>query len=834
MALEALPLRVRAANLKSEERPLETLLRDLRYGLRRLTKSPGTTFLAVLSLALGIGINTAIFSFINFALLRPLPVEDPGELVRIYTTTSDFAYGAHSHPGFRDLQEGTPALGDVVAERFTELSIAAGDEQPIRVWGMLVSGNYFQALGLTPAAGRLLRPEDDVAAGSGPLAVLAHDTWQRRFGGDPGVVGETLRVNGHPFTVVGVAPRGFQGTTVGVAPEVWLPVTMQPQAIPGSQRLEDRGRRWLTVVARLAEGTSLSQARSALEARAARLAERFPETDEGLGFNVVPLAQDNLPFQFRDRAELLLGLLMGVAGLVLLIACANLANLLLARAAARRTEISVRLAVGAGRSNLIRQLLTESVVLALLAGAAGLLLALWAVRILAGIELPGNLPVDTAVPLDLRVLGFTLLVSVLAGILFGLAPALHASRTDLVQSLKREEPVRRGGRLPLRSLLVIGQVAVCVVLLVAAGLFVRSIRASLDVDPGFETDHVLVGSLDLGLAGYDEERGRSFYRQLIERLESQPGIEAASLADAIPLEVGGQQQIRMEVPGYVPPADAGEPVIDFNVAAPGYFETLGIPLRRGRDFSLQDGEEPWVTVVNETLAERFWPGEDPLGRRMMVAGSIPVEVIGVVEDHRVASLGQAPEPFLYLSALQHYQSSLALHVRTAGDPLSTLPVVRREVRDLDANLPLSDVTTLRRHVRRSLLPLRVAAWMLGGFGVLALILASVGIYGLMTYSVRRRTRELGIRMAIGAGRSDVLGLVLKRGVLLVGLGAVIGLVLAALSTRFLSGLLIGVDSDDPVTFVVVTVLFLAIGSLATFVPAVRASRTEPMTILRQE
>lgn len=812
---------------------METLLRDLKYSARRLIQSPGITILAVLSLALGIGINTAIFSYLNFALLRPLPVESPEDLVRVYTATPDFEYGAQSYGQFRDLRQDSRALEDVVAERFTEINLDSQRGDLDQVWGMLVSGNYFTTLGLEPAAGRLLAEDDDLSPGGHPVAVLAHDTWQRRFGGDPSAVGKRVRINGYPFTVIGVAPPEFRGTTLGVVPEIYVPLAMQETVIPGGNRLEDRQRRWLSVLGRLAPGTSLAQAETSLDALATRIAERYPDSDANLAFNLVPLAEDNLPFQFRDKAQVLLGLLMGVAALVLLIACANLANLLLAQAASRRTEVSVRLAVGASRGALIRQLLIESLILAVVAGGAGLFLGTAVMRVLAGIDLPTGLPLETAAPLDLRVLGFTVVVSLVAGVLFGLVPALNAARTDLVPALKREEPVSQRHLLPLRSLLVVGQVALCLVLLIAAGLFVRSLQNTLDVDPGFDSGNMLIGQLQLGLAGYDEERGRALYRQLSERLESQPGIRGVSLADALPLEAAGNQ-IRMDVPGYEPPPDQGAPVIDFNVVGADYFNTMGIPLVAGRDFRLQDGPEPWRTIVNRTLAERFWPGESALGKRMLVAGAIPVDVIGVVEDHSFSSLNQAPEPFLYLSAFQHYQSSMNLQVRTDGDPLAILPTVRRELRNLDPELPLASVTTMESHVKGSLLPLRLSAFLLGAFGVLALVLAVVGIYGVMTYAVRQRTRELGIRMAIGANRRHILGLVLRQGLLLVALGAGIGVLVALWSTRFLSSFLVDISSSDPATFVVVPLIFLAVGVLASLLPATRASRTEPMTILRRE
>lgn len=810
------------------------LLRDFSYSVRRLLASPGTTTLAVLSLALGIGINTTIFSYLDRALLRSLPVAAPDELVRVYTTTGDFLFGAHSHPGFRDLQDAGEVFSSVAAERFTEVNLRVGQGQPQQVWSLLVSGNYFETLGLRPAAGRLISPQDDVVAGNHPLAVLAYDTWQRRFGGEPEVVGTRIAVNGHQLTVVGVAPRGFTSSVTAMAPELFLPLAMQPQAMPGSDRLGDRGARWLGVIARLRPGADIEQARSAATSLARGLAEAHPETEQGLGFNLVPLAADNLPFQLRDRTSWFLGLLMSLAGLVLLIACANLANLLLARAAASRTDMSVRLAIGAGRRRLIRQMMIESLILAFAAGLFGLLLALAAVGVLSGVQVPGGLPLVTGAGLDLRVLGFTVAVSVAAAVAFGTLPALRAAHTELVPALKREEPAIGGRWLSLRSALVVFQVALSLVLLATAGVFIRSLWSTLAVDPGFDDEHLLLGTLNPGLSGYDEERGRALYRQLAERLEAQAAIESVAFADVVPLEAGGEQQIRLEIVGYDPPAGQDHPVIDFNVVSPGYFRSLGVPILAGGEFAEHQGAEPWVAVVNETLVRRYWPGEEAVGQRMLVAGAIPVEVVGVAGDLRHGSLNEPPLPFLYLSSLQHYQSSMVLHVRTAGEPLSVLPLVRRELRALDPNLPLGGVETMREHVVSSLLPMRLASAMLGAFGALALVLAVVGIYGVMSYDVRRRHRELGIRLAIGADRSDIFGLVLRHGLALVLAGVAIGLATSVLTARALAGAVMDVPAADPATLGVVAALFLGVALLAMLVPASRASRTQPMTILRRE
>jgi macrolide transport system ATP-binding/permease protein len=811
---------------------MEGFLQDVRFGWRQLLKSPTVTALTVLSLVLGIGVNATVFGYLDRVLLRPLPVKDPEKLVRIYAARSkDFLYGALSYPEYKDLARRNPSFSGVIAERFTSLSFSRGTGEPNRIWGSLVSGNYFSDLGVHAEAGRLLTVNDDVTPGGHPVAVISHAAWQRRFGGEPSAIGSRVILNGHPFEIVGVAPRGFAGTSVGLSPEVWVPMAMQMQAIPGSNRLERRDSRWLTATGRLKAGVGMDGARAGLEPLAHQIAQENPDLATGLRFHLVPLSQDNLPLQARDKVGVFLAALMGLAGLVLLIACANLTNLLLARSLSRRGELAVRLAMGVGRGRLIRQLLTESLLMAALAGAVSLLVTFWLQGALGALRLPTSMPLDAGVGLDGRTLLFTAVLSLVAGVLFGLAPALQGAETQLALVLKGTKTESSGRRAPLRSILIVSQVALCLVLLTGAGLFVRSLWSALDTKPGFDTEHVLLGSIDLHLAGYTEERGKVFYQQLLDRVRALPNVKAAGLSDTVPLEPGGEQQLQLAIDGYQAPPGEGDPSIDFSVVSPGYFDAMNVPVLQGKTFSRNDPAKPGSAIINATMAARFWPGESPLGKRLRL-GDSPLFVVGVVRDVKSNSLSEAPHSYLYLSSLQQHQQVMTLHVRTSGDPSALVPAVKQEIQALDPTLPLADIRTMEQQVRVSLLPARLAAWFFGGFGLLALVLTAVGIYGVMGYVVRLRKHELGIRVAVGAQRADILKLVLRQGMTLVAIGLALGLVAAFFLGRKLSGMLYQLSGTDPVTFIEVVLFLIVVSAVANLIPATRASRTDPMDILR--
>src|SRR5262245_14472494 len=808
------------------------LWQDLRYGARMLMKQPGFTTIAALTLALGIGANTAIFSVVNSVLLRPLAVAEPERLMRIGRQTS--------FPNYRDLAEGNEAFSAVAAHSVGQFNLGEGDAMS-RVMGELVTGNYFPTLGVPAALGRAFGTETDGAPGAHPVAVISHGLWRRRFGAEAGLVGQTIVLNGRQFTVVGVMPEGFHGTwPLGWAPEIWAPVTMQPQILPGADRFGDRGNAWLEVFGRMKPGVSPAQAQSAVSLGAKRLAEAYPKENRGLErIEVYPLSEVR-GADFIRVIPVFLGLVTVIAGLVLLIACANVANLLLARAVRRRQEVAIRLALGASRWRLIRQLLTESVLLALAGGGAGCLLAAWLTGLLRSIHPPTPVPIEISATLDVRALGFTLAVSVLSGLLFGLAPAWYASKLDLVPMLKDDR--RTGGgrtaRFSLRNLLVVSQVAVSLVLLICAGLFIRSLGRAQSLDPGFETERALTVPLNLESVGYDEARGRLFYQRLLDQVESAPGVQSASLAQHIPLTLSRNSYV-VAVEGY--DAKGSERLgVDSNTVGPRYFETMGIPIIAGREFNRQDGPgAPLVVIINEMMARRFWSGPQPaLGRRLRFTGRDNTftpyyEVVGVAKDSKYGSPGEEPKSYLYLSTLQDYGRSRVLHARTMGDPNLLRRAVRDSILALDKGL-LVEVATMRENLVIAFLPARVAAWLLGLFGLLGLSLAVVGIYGVISYSVSQRTGEIGLRMALGAESRDILRLVIGKGMSLTLIGVGLGGAVSLALTRFLSSLLVGVSATDPLTFLAVPLLLTSIALLAALIPARRATKVDPMIALRCE
>lgn len=822
---------------------MQTLFQDLRYGARMLVKQPSFTLIVVFTLALGIGANGVIFSLVNALLLRPLPVDKPQELAAVYT--SDFSsgeLGASSYPdyvAFRDRNQSFSGLVLYVPQPLS-LNVDGVNE---RTFGEIVSGNYFSVLGLRPALGRGFLPEEDRKPGAAAVTVISHKFWQTRFGGDAAIVGRNIKLNGQPFTIVGVAPEKYTGLLRGIAVDWWVPAMMMDQLTPGNQNLTERGNRGMLLMGRLKPGVSLTQAQADFRNIAAQLYKEWPQAWEnirrqGRAVSVVPESESRIMPQARMPLMIFAALLLTVVGLVLLIACANIANLLLARAAARRKEIAIRLALGAGRGRLIRQLLTESILLALLGGSAGLALAVWGADLLMAFKPPVPIPLEINLPVDWRVLGFLAGLSLLTGIIFGLVPALAASRPEVVGALK-DEGGGGAGRGRLRGALVIAQVAVSLLLLICAGLFLRSLQNASSIDPGFDADNLLTVSMDLELQGYDEARGRQFSAQLLERVRAVPGIVSASLANGLPLGLGGRSGITIE--GYNSQQDEDMEVYNSTVA-PGYFETLRIPMLQGRTFETQDhAEAPGVAIVNEAFAKRYWPGQPPLGKRIQTGAvregtnTAPyLTVVGVARDGKYNSLGEDATPFFYSNLTQQYASSPTLIVRTAGNPTDSLATVRNAVETLDKNLPLYDVKTMRQHLGVALLPARLAGGALGIFGLLALLLAAAGLYGVMSNAVAGRTREIGIRMALGANTFEVLQLILQQGMKLVLIGLVIGLAAALALTHLLKSLLFGVSTTDPLTFGAIAGLLTLVALLACWIPARRATKVDPMIALRCE
>ncbi len=797
-----------------------------------LTKNPGFALVAIVSLALGIGANTAIFSLMDKLLLRALPVAHPEQLVTVATASGDTSF---SYPLYTDYRNRNDVFAGLAAYFETPFSLSDNGTTE-RVYGNLVSGNYFDVLGVTPAVGRFFAIEEDQTPGTHPVAVLSYSLWQRRFNADPNVINHTVLLNAAPFTIIGVAPAEFTGVVRGSSPAVYVPMMMQIEAMPTwTGALSERSMTWLEIIGRLKPDLTRQQAQASLALLAEQIKQTEPlNVDSDLILNDASRGQQ---YNLNDVASPL-AWLMVMVGLVLLIACANVANLLIARATARRKEIAIRVAIGAGRARLVRQLLTESLLLAVAGGALGLLVARWLIDLLVSF-LPSNyLVVETS--LDNRVLAFTLALSVLTGIIFGLAPALQSSKPDVVGALKGEAATIGGRtrRLSLRNLLVVAQVALSLLVLVSAGLCVRSLQKLLSIDAGFEPARVLVMSLDVALNGHEEAQGRQFYSQLTERVSALPGVESASLAALVPLS-GSSMSRSVKIEGHEPPD--GKPPINFgyNVIDLNYFRTMGISLLRGRDFTPQDrAGAPKVIIINETIARTYWPDQDPLGKHIIFGKfnqpDEQIEIVGVVKDSKYRNLTEAPRPMMFLPFLQSYRANVALHVRSAGDPKALTMAVRREVQALDDNLPVYNIRTLEDQRAGSLYVARFAATLSGFFGGLALLLASVGIYGVMAYSVSRRTREIGIRMALGAGRRDVLRLVLGEGLLLIGVGLIVGILATLAVTRLMAGLLYGVSATDPLTLIAIPIILAGVALGACFVPARRATRVDPMVALRYE
>lgn len=808
---------------------------DLRLAFRRLRLDPGFTLLAVLLLALGIGATTTVFTLINTVFLRPpAQVQAPDRLVAVYT--SDYSgprFGNTSYPDLEDYRAGTAGLLDLAGYTLRPLSVSTGAER-FRTAGELVTTNYFSVLGVGPAAGRLFGADDGPDA-----AVLSYGLWQRRFGAAADVVGRAVRVAGRSFTIVGVAPQGFTGSTRGVGAELWLTLQAAWSLEPGRDRdpLASRGHRGLFVVGRLAPGGTLPQAESRLAVVARRLHAAHPEawTDVSGAARVVTVVPEREARVFpsvRGPVRAFLAMLMGVAGLVLLVCCANLANLLLARGTARRRELAVRLALGAARRRLVRQLLVEGLVLALLGAVLGVAGAVWASALLARLQPPVPVPVALDLGVDGRILLFAVAATVLVTLTSALVPALRATRLERGAGLRLEASTRpSAGRVGLRDGLVVVQIAVSLVVLAAAGLFLASLREATRIDPGFATSGVALMPVELGLQGYDQTRARAFYRQLLERSRALLGAEAVSLAQVVPLGFGGLRR-GLEVEGYTP-APGEEMEFGVNAVGDDYFRTLGVPLVRGRAFDRRDAEGTApVAIVNQTFARRFWPGADPIGRRIVI-GDVSREVVGVARDAKYGSLSEAAQPHYYLPWAQAFEPDMVLQVRTTGDPRALLASLAAVARGLDPDLPVEPIT-IDEYLGLALLPQRLGAIVLGAFGATGLLLAGLGLYGVMAYAVTQRRAEIGIRLALGATGAQVRRLIVGRGLGLTALGLALGLVGALAGGRVLSGFLLGVRAADPLVLAAAAALFACVALAASWVPAWRAGRTDPAISLRSE
>ncbi len=808
-------------------------MNDLKYALRSLARSPGWTTAAVLTLALGVGANTTVFSWVNAVLLDPIPgTADPGRLRVLYGSSPSEDSVSLSYPVYRELAARTDVFAGVLAQRAVAVALGAQTgEPPQRLWGSLVSGNAFEVLGVKPRLGRFFRPEEDAGPGSAPVVVLSESLWSRSFGSDPGIVGKSLPINGVPFTVVGVAPSAFLGSLLGLGVDVWAPVAQTPRLEPGGDRLNERGDRWLQAVARLAPGVDDTHANAVLASEAARIS-RESSGYEGYGFFVAPLSKS--PWGGPRILRPVLLTLLALVGLVLLVACANVSALLLSRAIGRRRELAVRLALGAGRGRLVRQLLTESLVLATLGGLAAVVLTFWTSGLLMSFIPPSGRPIRLDLAVDGRVLAFAFAAAAASSILFGLVPALRASRpaiaADLVSPFGSIGGSRSRGR--LRRGLVVAQVALSLILLVAAGLFLRSFAAAQRMDPGFGARNVLLVGIDVFPLGYSKERGRALFDALSERTRALPGVESATVARRVPLGFSGTSSSSFELEGYTP-APGEELMVQYNNVSPGYFSTLEIGLR-GREFEPADREgAPAVAIVNESFARRYFPNRDAIGGRFEFLGDWRT-IVGVARDGKYQSFSERPIPYAYVPLAQLYKPSLVLLAKSTGDPGRLLADVRGILKQLDPNLPVGETQTMEQHMLEALIAQRIGSNLLGLLGLLAGSIAGVGLYGVAAQAVAERRKEIGLRMAVGASPAEILSSFLKDGMRLAAVGVALGLAGAFAVSRLLSRQLPGVSSTDPLTFGGVAIAVAAIALFATWLPARRASRIDPMTSLRTD
>jgi putative ABC transport system permease protein len=822
-----------------------TLWQDIRHGVRVLLRSPGFTLVAVLSLALGIGANTTIFTVINAVLLNPLPVRDISRLVELDTIDTKTHVGfanaeklGMSFPNFQDYQRQDEVFSGLAAIIPIPLTWSNGAE-PRQVNGNLVSANYFDVLGLKHASGRFFLSGEDTKLSGNNVAVISYAFWANKLGSDPAVIGKDLRLNAMPYTIIGVAPRGFKGTfTFAGAEQIWIPTSMYPQVLSGFFKDFFNDRRFLTtvVVGRLKPGIAPGQAEASLRTVARHLEQEYPKDNSGRSVALTPLAEAAVGVNQHDQLALAGAVMMTVVGLVLLIACVNLANLLLARAAKREKEMGLRAALGASRNRLMRQMLTECMILSLLGGTVGLLLAYAGRGVLWSFRPPFIQQNDIELSLDAHVLLFTLGIAVLTGVLFGVAPAIKASVPNLMETLKIGG---RGGsigwgRNNLRSLLVVSEIALSLVALVGAGLFLRSMRDAQKLDPGFESRNLFVMNVDLGALHYEEGRGQQFFRSAIERADAVPGVQAATIASNAPLGGGLARTVFPE--GQDESTGYRGTLTQTDDVTPGYFQTLRIPLLRGRVFTQADRKETSpVAVINEAMVRRFWPDEDPIGKRFHFFGDPTlIEVVGIVRNTVINAIGEPPVLVAYLPITQAYSPAVTIQVRTSGRPEPVISGVREQIQQLDNNLAITGVQTIGEVMDQGLWAPRMGAALLGLFGGLALILAALGVYGVLSYSVNQQTREIGIRMAMGADRRNVLGLVVGQGLKLAAIGVVAGVVIALLLARQLSSLLFGVNAYDPLTFLSVATILMVVAFFACYIPALRATRVDPLTALRYE
>jgi predicted permease len=812
---------------------IENLVQDLRYGLRQLWRSPVFSFLAILCLTLGIGANTAVFSWIEGILFRPYPAVTHQERLLALAGTARGESGATeiSWPDLLDLQRSCTLCDAFFVSKITGSTLNIGERAEI-TRGSIVSANYFDAIGVHPMLGRGFEPGEDAGSDAHPVAVISYQLWRNRFKSDPQIVGKTQRLNNVPHTIIGVAPEGFYGTFVGWAMHFWVPASMEETFESGGYKLEDRGARWIEAYVRLKPGVTRGQAQEEISAIATRLENNYSATNRGRGIGLWPLWQT--PFNNAGTLLPTLEIMLAVVAFVLLIACANVGNLLLVRSFSRRREMTVRLAIGASRARLLKQLLTEGLILSTLGAAGGLLVAYWCRHALV-LLFPARSGVSMYLPgeIDWRVMSLSAGICLIATLVVGLVPAFQTRNIDLAGALKVESSgvVGARGKAWMRSGLVVFQVCLSFVLLVGAALLLQSLQKIRTASPGFSTTNVVQTGVSLISAGYDVPRAGTFQKELIDRVRALPGVESAAFARVTPLGYGTYSSTPIAVDGYQPPPEE-QPTVDYNQVSPDYFATLGIPLLSGREFTRADDENaPLVAIVNQTMAARYWRDQDPIDRRLQVKGRW-VRVIGVAADSKYESMRESPKPFFYVPLLQDFVRGPALYIRSAQPLQSISAALLREVHALDGNLALYEMITLQEQVDRSTSPQLVAVTLVSILGGLALLLAAVGLYGVMSYAVAQANRELGLRMALGAGAADLFRRVISRGLRLTALGVLCGATAGLVLTRLFGKLLYNVSPNDPLAFASAVAVMTIVSVAACLLPAWRATRTDPARVLR--
>ena len=811
-----------------------SVLQDVKCGLRVLTKSPGFSALAIATLALGIGANTTIFSWINSTLLNPVPgLSRPSEVVSLTLSKPGDNPFPFTYPDVEAMRDGQQSFTGIAACNFVPISLT-GKGKPERLSGMVASANYFDVLGVRPFVGRGFLPSDDERPGGAPIAVISYRLWQTHFAGDSNIVGQTVELNQHPYSIVGVTPEDFQGSQTGVRTDIWVPIMMEAQLNPLGDLLRDHHYFWLFAFGRLKPGVTLAQAQEEMTRRMKREVESYPEEHKGhTAVSVYPLWQN--PFGLNFFMSKLLPMLMCIAGLVLLLACANVANLMLVRSVGRRREIAIRISMGGSRWRLVRQLLIESLLLSLAGGGVALLFTLWTQgTLMKFLPVTPDIPLSLAIKADRTVLLTTLAISLLTGVIFGILPALRSSGVAPAEVLKEESGSVSGGlgKARLASGLVVAQISLSLLLLICAGLFIRSFRSAREIDPGFNPRNVMMASYDLFTSGYTDATGSEFHRQLLAKLETVPGVQSATLSSRIPLTfAGGSTAVKPE--GYVSPANESMET-QVAIISPNYFHTMEIPIVKGRDFAVQDTKSSQrVVIVSEAFANRYWPGQEALGKQLN--SDLTHEwftVVGVARDCKEVSLNENPMPFLYLPVSQVYRPGMIINARAAGDPMALARSIESAVHELNPDVLLFDQTTVELRDQFASFGQRVAGTFVGAFGLLALALAAIGIYGVTAYTTRQRTHEIGVRVTLGATGQDVLRLVLGQGLKLMLMGVGLGLVLSFALTRFLSSLLLGVTSTDALTFSTVALLLCGVTLFACYIPGRWAMRVDPMVALR--